>query len=220
MDFDVGGAFLEAFLRFWWVWMLVVLFAIGRLPWVKGWLGELVVRLILAFGLDGKSGRVVHNVTLETGDGTTQIDHVLISRFGIFVIETKNMRGWIFGDPRQTQWTQRIYRNSFRFQNPLRQNYRHQQALAYALGAKEEDTHDLARPCVQSKVRNLLSRVSALALPGGPLRRGSTAIGRVVPCRANRCGRSHRLGGGWRRRWHGRGARFQCAGSCRRRDRG
>jgi len=29
--------------------------------------------------------------------GTTQIDHVLVSRFGIFVIETKNMKGWIFG---------------------------------------------------------------------------------------------------------------------------
>ncbi|WP_019594136.1 NERD domain-containing protein [Thioalkalivibrio sp. ALM2T] len=143
MELDLGGAFLQGFLHWWWVWLLVLAVAIGRLSVVKGWLGELVVRLILAFGVDGKSGRVVHNATLETSDGTTQIDHVLISRFGIFVIETKNMRGWIFGDPRQAQWTQRIYRNSFRFQNPLRQNYRHQQALADALEVDPDRVHSV-----------------------------------------------------------------------------
>ncbi|WP_038051233.1 nuclease-related domain-containing protein [Thioalkalivibrio sp. ALJ1] len=143
MEFDLGAAFLQGLLHWWWVWPLLLALAIGRLPVVKGWLGEWVVRLILAFGLDGKSGRVVHNVTLETDNGTTQIDHVLIWRFGIFVIETKNMRGWIFGGPRQAQWTQRIYRNSFRFQNPLRQNYRHQQALADALAVDPDTVHSV-----------------------------------------------------------------------------
>jgi restriction system protein len=68
---------------------------------------------------------LLNNVTLPTADGTTQIDHVLVSRYGIFVIETKNYSGWIFGDARSEHWTQVIYKKKSRFQNPLRQNYKH-----------------------------------------------------------------------------------------------
>ncbi|WP_369414666.1 nuclease-related domain-containing protein [Microbulbifer elongatus] len=57
-----------------------------------------------------------HNFTLQTLDGTTQIDHIFVSRFGIFVVETKYMQGWIFGSERQEQWTQKIYKKSFRSQ--------------------------------------------------------------------------------------------------------
>ncbi len=74
-----------------------------------------------------------HNVTLPTLDGTTQIDHIFVSRFGIFVVETKNMKGWIFGSEQQAQWTQKIYKSTFKFQNPLHQNYKHIKALESAL---------------------------------------------------------------------------------------
>ncbi len=68
---------------------------------------------------------LMNNVTLPSAEGTTQIDHVLVSRYGIFVIETKDYSGWIFGDARAEQWTQVIYKKKSRFQNPLRQNYKH-----------------------------------------------------------------------------------------------
>jgi len=44
------------------------------------------------------------------------------------------MSGWIFGGKNQAQWTQTIYRNKARFQNPLRQNYLHIKALERLLG--------------------------------------------------------------------------------------
>lgn len=69
------------------------------------------------------------NVTLPDGNGTTQIDHIYVSRFGVFVVETKNMSGWIFGAENQAQWTQTIYKRKTRFQNPIRQNYKHIKAL-------------------------------------------------------------------------------------------
>jgi len=47
--------------------------------------------------LDGHTYRRLHNVTLNTPDGATQIEHVFLSVYGIFVLETKNMSGWIFG---------------------------------------------------------------------------------------------------------------------------
>jgi len=41
-------------------------------------------------------------LTLPDGEGsTTQIDHFLLSPYGLFVIETKNYKGWIFGSERQ-----------------------------------------------------------------------------------------------------------------------
>jgi Nuclease-related domain len=72
---------------------------------------------------------LLNHVTLRLEDGTTQIDHVLVSRFGIFVIETKDYKGWIFAGPRDRYWTQVLYRAKFRFQNPLRQNHRHVRAI-------------------------------------------------------------------------------------------
>ena len=47
--------------------------------------------------------------------GTTQIDHILLSPYGIFIIETKNYQGWIFGGERQKHWTQKIYKNLLSF---------------------------------------------------------------------------------------------------------
>lgn len=47
--------------------------------------------------------------------GTTQIDHILISPYGVFVIETKNYKGWIFGSAHQKKWTQQIYKKDLNF---------------------------------------------------------------------------------------------------------
>ncbi|HBD7058694.1 TPA: nuclease-related domain-containing protein, partial [Legionella pneumophila] len=60
---------------------------------------------------------------------TTQIDHVLVSTKGIFVIETKHYKGWIFANPKSKAWTQTIYNLKFRFQNPIYQNYKHVKAI-------------------------------------------------------------------------------------------
>src|SRR5690349_12424781 len=49
---------------------------------------------------------LLNHVTLRVKDETTQIDHVLVSRFGIFVIETKDYKGWIFAGSNDRYWTQ------------------------------------------------------------------------------------------------------------------
>jgi hypothetical protein len=62
-------------------------------------------------------------------DGTTEVDHILVSRFGVFVIETKDYKGWIFADAQQPNWTQVLFKRKFRFQNPILQNFRHVRAV-------------------------------------------------------------------------------------------
>lgn len=97
---------------------------------IKGWFGEVQTVLVHWLKLDGEIYKQFNNVTLSTPTGTTQIDHVIVSRYGIFVIETKNMGGWIYGNPNQRQWTQVFHAKTFQFQNPLHQNYRHTKVLA------------------------------------------------------------------------------------------
>jgi restriction system protein len=121
-----------------WLLLVSVLAVLVKSPWFKGVVGEAWVNLGIWLFLSSKDYRLIRNVTLPTGEGTTQIDHIVVSRFGVFVIETKNMSGWIFGNPHQKVWTQKLYRESYKFQNPLHQNYKHTKALEEFLGIAPE----------------------------------------------------------------------------------
>ena len=127
----------------WWLIPVALTALLFRSAWVKGMVGEALVKLAARLRLPADTYHRIDDVTVPTPNGTTQIDHVLVSRFGIFVVETKNMKGWIFGSARQPQWTQKIYRKSFKFQNPLRQNYRHVKALEAALDVPPESIHSV-----------------------------------------------------------------------------
>ena len=100
----------------------------------KGIVGEIVINVAMWLKLDKDIYHRLNNITLPLADGgSTQIDHVIVSRYGIFVIETKNYKGWIFGGERQKMWTQKIFKKSYKFQNPLHQNYKHQKVLEQIL---------------------------------------------------------------------------------------
>lgn len=93
--------------------------------------------------LNPNTYHLIKNVTLPTDDGSTQIDHIIVSKFGVFVVETKNMKGWIFGNPKQRMWTQKLYKHSSKFQNPLHQNYKHVQTLVSVLGLNDDQVHSV-----------------------------------------------------------------------------
>ena len=97
--------------------------AVGRFILVNRNMGEALVANTLAHL--SCPYVLINNVTLPTEGGTTQIDHILVTESGIFIIETKHYRGWILGHPNDTHWTQVIYQKKSRFRNPLRQNYGH-----------------------------------------------------------------------------------------------
>lgn len=119
-------------------WILLLFIVIGILkafkPYLKGKMGEFAVAAHAKLYLDQDSYTLLNDCTLpDEQNQTTQIDHILLSPFGIFVIETKNYKGWIFGSQHQKMWTQKIYKKSFKFQNPLHQNYKHQKVLEAVL---------------------------------------------------------------------------------------
>lgn len=98
------------------------------LPTVKGRRGEARVSRELA-KLNSENYSVFSDLLITTSGGTSQIDHVVVSQFGIFIVETKNYSGWIHGSETATNWTQSIYRFKSRFPNPVKQNWTHVYAL-------------------------------------------------------------------------------------------
>jgi restriction system protein len=86
---------------FWYLIPIAILAGILKSSWFKGVVGEFIVNLSAKFLLDKEKYHLIKNVTLPTEGGSTQIDHIIVSEFGVFVVETKNMKGWIFGSPNQ-----------------------------------------------------------------------------------------------------------------------
>lgn len=86
---------------------------------------------LLARYLDSGEYFIFNNITLPSSYTiTSQIDHVIVSKYGIFVIESKDYSGWIFGDKNNKNWTA-CYRGGkkYPFQNPLFQNFAHISSL-------------------------------------------------------------------------------------------
>ena len=95
--FIVGLVLIVVFFTFkWWY----------NSPSQKGKRGEAKIHKVLL--RLPSTYRLLEDVVLKTNRGTTQIDHVVVSPFGVFAIETKNYRGIIYGDDNREQWTQII----------------------------------------------------------------------------------------------------------------
>ena len=74
--------------------------------------------------------KVLNDIMVEVDGKTCQIDHIVISKYGIFVIETKGYYGLITGDQYKDNWTQIVKKKKINYiSNPIRQNYFHIKTL-------------------------------------------------------------------------------------------
>ena len=102
---------------------------------IRGRMGERRVSSRLSSLPNGYD--VYNDVYIEVQGRSVQIDHVVISRYGVFVIETKNYTGWIYGTDQSEYWTKNMYGNKYLFRNPVRQNYAHVKSLENVLRVPE-----------------------------------------------------------------------------------
>ena len=82
--------------------------------------------------LEKDGAKFLFNAIIPREDGrTSEIDVIMLSQKGVFVFESKNYSGWIFGDESQKMWTQSIPQGQGRksrkerFYNPVMQNRGH-----------------------------------------------------------------------------------------------
>lgn len=104
----------------------------------KGRYGEYLTYQYLRH-YEEQGARFLFNVYIPKGNGeTTEIDVLMISTKGIFVFESKNYSGWIFGSEHQQQWYQTLpsgrKSHKERFYNPIMQNNTHIRHLKAILG--------------------------------------------------------------------------------------
>ena len=110
----------------------------------KGDVGEQIVKVAVLSKLDAAQYRHFSNLIIPAPNGTTQIDNIVVSPFGVFVIEAKYFQGWIFGGAKQEKWTHTLSRfEKYAFANPIRQNYGHIKALARLLRQPENRFHSV-----------------------------------------------------------------------------
>lgn len=121
---------------------VLILLLAGWVKYHSGIEGEAAVARKLR-RLPSARYRVVNDLMVKTSRGTSQIDHVVVSVYGFFVIETKNYYGFVEGSERETQWMQYANGNQYFFQNPLHQNYGHVLALQELTGCPKSDFHPI-----------------------------------------------------------------------------
>ena len=106
--------------------LLGILIGWSQLSSGKGFIGELLVRLIIGKTKAGKQ-YVLNNYMVVDEDKSSQIDHIVIRKNGVFVIETKNYSGRIYGKENQHEWTQVLKYGKVKnkIYNPIKQNATH-----------------------------------------------------------------------------------------------
>lgn len=109
---------------------LCVYLRVNRTKILGAW-GEKKVSAVLS--MLGSDYKIFNDVLIRNSYGTSQVDHLIVSPYGIFVVETKNYKGWILGGENSDKWTQNIWGNKYQLANPIRQNYGHIKALQNAL---------------------------------------------------------------------------------------
>ena len=95
--------------------------------------------------------KIINDVLIKTSTGTHQIDHIVVSKYGIFVIETKQYNGYITGSKWDKHWIRHAGKRKLYYENPIRQNYGHVKSLQELLNIEENKLINLV--CIPSNAK-------------------------------------------------------------------
>ena len=106
--------------------LIIILAVYLKRPETRGKRGENRVKWVIGETIENEQ-YVINDLIVSNNGNTTQIDHIVINPRGVFVIETKNYSGEIYGSENQREWTQVLaYGNvKNKLYNPLKQNATH-----------------------------------------------------------------------------------------------
>lgn len=125
---------------------------------LRGSLGERFVENILGENVVGEK-YVLNGYIYERNGRSTEIDHIVINTYGVFVIETKNRAGDIYGNDTDEEWIQKLGNGDtvHHFRNPVMQNAAHVSKIKSILG-NEIPIHSLV-VFVKNNTENIYSDV-------------------------------------------------------------
>lgn len=117
---------------------------------IVGWFGEYWTRKELK-KLPKDEYKVINNIMINIDDKTHQIDHIVISKYGIFVIETKQYNGYIIGSKYDKKWIRKIGKKDILYTNPIRQNYGHILSICKLLNVDKSKVFNIV--CIPSSAK-------------------------------------------------------------------
>lgn len=116
----------------------------------------------------GGHHKLMTNLYVPKQDGaTTEVDLIMLSETGIYVFESKNYSGWIFGVEKNKNWTQTLQnKQKNRFFNPIWQNKGHISALKSTVEIDKEDFYKsyivFSERCTLKKINITSSNVKVI----------------------------------------------------------
>lgn len=152
MEDFVEMLIMELFIKQPMFWILIIFAVLSTIFYKKisGFMGEFWVKTELR-KLPKDKYIILNDILIKSSKGTHQIDHIVISKFGIFVIEMKNYDGLITGDEYKENWTQHFGKKKYYFNNPFHQNYGHIMALQEILNIDKNNFISIV--CVSNKAK-------------------------------------------------------------------
>lgn len=117
---------------------------------IVGWFGEHWTRKELK-KLPKDEYKVINDIMINIDGITHQIDHIVISKYGIFVIETKQYNGYIIGSKYDKKWIRKIGKKKILYTNPIRQNYGHVLSICKLLNIDKSKAFNLV--CIPSSAK-------------------------------------------------------------------
>ena len=139
-------------------------------PKIVGWFGELWTKQALLL-LPRNKYKVLHNIMIDINGRTHQIDHIVVSECGIFVIETKQYNGYITGNKYDKKWIRHCKHKKYYYENPIRQNYGHVLAICELLHLKEDKVFNIV--CIPSNAKLKIK-------DNGETQRNTTIVGKII----------------------------------------
>lgn len=120
---------------------LIIIILKLKSPQYKGKCGEEIVKK----QLESMSGYkyIINNIMINDNGKSRQIDHIAITEHGVFVIETKNYAGTIYGREKSTEWKQYLNQKCFNFKNPIHQNYGHTEIVKKVLEGETDKIYSI-----------------------------------------------------------------------------
>ena len=151
MEEFVSFLIFELFLKNPLFWLLIILGIMSLFFYKKivGAAGEFWVKRELK--KLSKEYLIINDYMIRIGNKTYQIDHIVVSLYGIFVIETKQYNGYLTGNDYDKTWIQYSGKKKYYINNPIHQNYGHIQALKKAL--ELSDNKFISIVCISSRAK-------------------------------------------------------------------
>ena len=141
---DITNSFLKEYLTNPIIILIILLGLISVIFYrqIVGWFGEHWTKRALR-RLPKTKYKIINNLFLSIDGSTHEIDHVIISRYGIFSIETKQYNGYLTGTKYDKNWVRHVGKNKYYYTNPIKQNYGHCKVLSKILNVDESKVYNI-----------------------------------------------------------------------------